>query len=180
MSVGFGFSIGDIVLMSQLAYRLYTGVTSGRKSASADLKELGDALFGLHCALNHLRQTAEVIDSRASSARLEGDAVQMRRNLDSMIDSCASTLNDLDNATKIYRDVEQAGGALDQDEADPSKPSSETVGRRQRVIKRWRQQLKVQWNRVQWEFKGTSIDEYRQKLQAHTAAITIVLNTFIL
>ena len=178
MSVGFGFSIGDIMLMSQLAYRLYTAVTSGRKGASRDLKELGDALFGLHCALNHLRQTAQVIDSRASSARLGPDAKQMRRNLDLMIDSCASTLNDLDDATKIHRDVE-AGETLDQDGPDPWKPSSEAGSRRQRVIKRWRQQLKVQWNRVQWEFKGTSIDEYRQKLQAHTAAITIVLNTFI-
>lgn len=178
MSVGFGFSIGDIVLMSQLAYRLYAGVTSGRKSASKDLKELGDALFGLHCALDHLRQTVEVINARASSARLGRNAEQMRRNLDLMIDSCASTLNDLDDATKIYRDVE-AGEALEQDEADSSVPISGSGSRRQRVIKRWRQQLRVQWNRVQWEFKGTSIDEYRQKLQAHTAAITIVLSTFI-
>ncbi|KAI7971110.1 hypothetical protein EIK77_007226 [Talaromyces pinophilus] len=103
MSVGFGFSIGDIVLMSQLAYRLYSAIGS-RKSVSKELKHLGDALFDLHCALDHLEKTADDISTRAFSGSDGNESV--KRSLHSMIDSCASTLNELDEATKKYRDID--------------------------------------------------------------------------
>jgi hypothetical protein len=172
MSVGFGFSIGDIVLMSQLAYRLYSAIGS-RKSVSKELKHLGDALFDLHCALDHLEKTADDISTRAFSGSDGNESV--KRSLHSMIDSCASTLNELDEATKKYRDIDA--------QAEVNKPDSSRSfmdgARRQSTIERWKQQLKVQWNKVHWDFKESSMIEYRQRLLYHTATINMVISSFI-
>lgn len=172
MSVGFGFSIGDIVLMSQLAYRLYSAVEA-RKSVSKELKNLGNALFDLHCALDHLGKTADEISTRALSGSNTNASV--RKSLHSMIDSCASTLNELDEATKKYRDIDA------QAEVDKPDSSGSSVAelRRQSTIERWKQQLKVQWNKVHWDFKESSMIEYRQRLLYHTATINMVMSTFI-
>lgn len=167
MSVGFGFSIGDIVLMSQLAYRLYSAI-GARKSVSKELKHLGDALFDLHCALDHLGKTADEISTKALSGSNGNESV--RRSLHSMIDSCASTLNELDEATKKYRDIDA--------QAEVDNPDS-SASSRQRTIERWKQQLKVQWNKVHWDFKESSVIEYRQRLLYHTATINMVISSFI-
>ena len=63
--MSFGFSIGDIILLSQMAYRLYGAVTSGRRNASRVLEELQDVLFGLKCGLDHLAKVRDDISARA-------------------------------------------------------------------------------------------------------------------
>jgi hypothetical protein len=170
---GFGFSVGDIVLISQLAYRLYSAVTNSGTGRTKDLQELGDALFGLRCALDHLGQTWNDISARASS-RGNSESEKMRRNLNMMIDSCASTLNELDTKTQKYRDIDVEGGIQDQNISGGGTSST-----RQRTLERWRTLLKVQYTRINWDFKRVSLNEYRQKLQAHTSALNIVLCTFI-
>ncbi|OAP62753.1 hypothetical protein AYL99_01980 [Fonsecaea erecta] len=100
-----GFSVGDIILLSQLSYSLYGTLKSGRHNASRDLKELEDVLFGLRCALDHLRNVACDI-SKAASASASSDSYgrEMQQALHQMIHNCSITLEDLHNATKKYRD----------------------------------------------------------------------------
>ncbi len=45
--MSFDFSVGDILLVSQLAYRLYAALSTGRRSAG---KEFENALFSLRAA----------------------------------------------------------------------------------------------------------------------------------
>ena len=61
--MSFGFSVGDVVLVGQLAYRLYNSLKADPRPAT---KELQDALFGLRCALDHLGRQANAISSRLS------------------------------------------------------------------------------------------------------------------
>jgi hypothetical protein len=171
MSVGFGFSIGDIVLMSQVAYRLYTAATTGRDAAGKDLKELSNALFGLHCALDHLGKTTKQISARAFN-RPNSEARDLQTKLNLIIDSCASTLEELDKSTKKYRDISCSTEIDNRVETVAGNP-------RQRTVERWRKELKVQWYRVLWDFKGKSLSEYRERLHSHTAVINVLLNTFI-
>lgn len=70
--VGFGFSIDNIVLMSQLAYRLFTTITAS-KYTSKELKQLINALFDLHCALDHLEKTANKISPMILSGLNKND-----------------------------------------------------------------------------------------------------------
>lgn len=99
--------MGDIFLMSQLAHRLYCVQTSGRKAATKRLNDLEDVPFGLYCALDHLAKTAEGILAGTSGTG------KVRWKLDLMIDSCASTLNDLDMKTKKYRDIDATADVHD-------------------------------------------------------------------
>lgn len=168
MSVGFGFSIGDIVLMSQLAHRLYTAINAS-ESASKELRNLSNALFDLHCALTHLEKTAESIHDNVLN-RMTGSE-GLWKSLHSMIDSCASTLNELAEATKKHRDTDA--------NLEIEDPSLLDASRYRRTLERWKLQLKAQWNKVQWDFKQCSIEIYQQKIISHTVSVNTVLISFI-
>lgn len=156
-------SQGDIIAVGKISYRLYTAATTGGKDAPKDLHELGNALFSLNCALDHLVQAASDILNKAGSQPSIDDAVATKKKLDQMISSCAATLTDLDEATKKHREV------------DANSQSATSPGMLQRLQKK----AKVQWNKMSWDLLGESLGAYRKKLESHTAAINMVLLTFI-
>jgi hypothetical protein len=165
--MSFGFSVGDIILLSQLSYKLYASITKGRRGAGRDLKELEDVLFGLRCALDHLSKVANNI---LVTTQNTGDnaSVDLREELNAMIDSCGSTLQDLDSMTQKYR--------------DGTKPA-ESDGNDNRPKKMFLAQLKqncsINWMKIRWDMERYSIQYYRDKLRSHADAINIVMNTFL-
>jgi len=165
--MSFGFSVGDIILLSQLAYNLYGTVTSGRRNASRDLKELEDVLFGLRCALDHLRHVANDIATATATSERGSTAIEMRRKLDQMVQNCATTLEELDARTKKYRDGANQGEAED-GEVDVSQAGI-----------RLKRRLASNFIKVRWDMDKQALKEYRDKLQSHTDAINVVLNTFL-
>lgn len=177
--MSFGFSVGDIILVSQLAYELYSTVTTGRRAAGKDLKELEDVLFGLHCALDHLGKTAEDISATALN-RQDAKAIEMRQKLNTMVDSCRATLMELDSVTKPYREVADPGGnGIVDDTTDSPDDGTPTNPNKKRSMARVKQSIRVNWMKIRWDIERTSLSEYRGKLQAHTDAINIVLSTFL-
>ncbi|EFR05200.1 hypothetical protein MGYG_08214 [Nannizzia gypsea CBS 118893] len=165
--MSFGFSVGDIILLGQISYRLYTSLTTGRKAASKDLKELSDVLFSLNCALDRLGKTATDISSRASKQpSVDGETANGK--LGKVISTCAATLAELEEATRKYREAE----ANSQDGGSQTSTSSSS-------LQRFRQRFKSQLNRISWDLNGESISAYRQKLQLHTDSINIILTTFV-
>jgi hypothetical protein len=110
ITMSLGVSIGDIILCTQIAYRIFTSVTKGRKQAPRDIKELEDVLFGLWCALGFLQREHEAVMVRATF-RPDTVAAEMNQYLGYMIKSCQETLEELDNATANYRNVADHPGA---------------------------------------------------------------------
>lgn len=94
-----GISIGDIVLCAKIAHKLFSCVTTGRKEASKDLKELPDVLFSLCYTLHILRKEYETVITR----------VEKNEYLGYMIQSCQATLQELDTATAYYREIIDVG-----------------------------------------------------------------------
>ncbi|OAL33502.1 hypothetical protein AYO20_07188 [Fonsecaea nubica] len=176
--MSFGFSIGDIILLGQLSYKLYDTVTTGRRNASRELQELGDVLFGLNCALDHLRHVAGDI-SKAASTSLSNDSHgrEMQQALDQMVQNCAVTLNDLDSVTKKYRD-----GAMVSENNENNEGVESGAGSGSRRGQKRRQVLKnaiaSNWAKIRWDIDKDSLKAYRDKLQAHINAINLVLSTF--
>ncbi|KAJ5153032.1 uncharacterized protein N7482_009510 [Penicillium canariense] len=168
--MSFGFSIGDIILCSEIAYRLFSSVTDGRKRASRDLKELEDTLFGLYCALNHLQRDHKAILAQAP-AESGDNAGQMHLQLGYMIRACLETLQELDSATAKYREAatESSRPSLGSQLSLTGAPSPQPA----------KTSLKIQWKRVMWDLRGDSFSKYRSKLQSHTDSINLLLNTFI-
>ncbi|KAK2767455.1 hypothetical protein FQN54_003611 [Arachnomyces sp. PD_36] len=165
--MSFGFSVGDIILVSQIAYKLYTSVSKGRHAASKDLKELEDVLFSLRCALDHLGKVAEEILPQAAQNPHDAGALEMREKLNFMINSCADTLGELEKVTQMYRE-----GVL----LSPGNGKSVAErGIRERTVDRF----KVNWLKIRWDRERSSLSEYREKLQSHTDAINMILSVFL-
>ncbi|KAJ5985900.1 hypothetical protein N7522_013096 [Penicillium canescens] len=156
------FSIGDIVLCSQIAYRLLTAATTGRKNAPRDLRELEHTLLALNFSLTQLPKASAVILSR--NTNLDPDAEDIQKHLGLMVRLCRQTLEDLERMTAKYRDIMKVSTSI-QCIDSPGSTSLFT--------------LKVQWRRFMWDLRGESLTRYRQKLETHTAAINLMLNTCI-
>ncbi|CAN9316016.1 unnamed protein product [Alternaria alternata] len=159
--MSFGFSIGDIILLSQLAYNLYASISSGRQAASRDLKELEEVLFSLKCALDHLGEVSNDVLARPGF-RYGGSA--FKEKLDVMVNSCASTVQELDTVTKKYRDVES--------KANKGKTKL-------RTLEDVKKSIQVNWQRVRWDHEKQSLQQYREKLKSHTDAINLMLTSVV-
>lgn len=132
------------------------------------MKELEAVLFGLYCALAHLERELEIILTGASTGA-ERDVVQNQRQLGRMIEPCRRILKELDEATASY-----CGTAHDPPHS-VSSPSNRVFG--MGFSQHLKAQAKVQWRRVQWYLRSDSFAKYRMELQAHTSAISLLLNT---
>ena len=150
-----------IVLLSQLTYDLYSSLSSGRQAASRDLKELEEVLFSLKCALDHLKEASSDVLARPG---FQHGGSGLKEKLDVMIGSCASTLQELDKATKKHRDVEI--------HANKGKT-------RLRTLDDVKRSIHVNWQRVRWDREKLSLQQYREKLKSHTDAINLMLTSII-
>ena len=155
-------SIGDIVLCSQIAYRLLTAATIGRRDAPRDLRELDGVLLAMNCSLSHLHEVAAGISPQ--NMNLIPGIIDVQQNLGLMVRSCRQVLEDLEKSTVKYRDTIQ----------DPtSAESSDHPGTSRRA------KFRSQWRRFMWDLRGESLTRYRQKLETHIAAINLMLSTCI-
>ena len=86
-----------------------------------------------------------------------------------MISSCGATLQELDNATKKYREV-----AID-------KVEGTTAGdaKRKRTFDDVARRFKINWTKVRWDQEKQSLQQYREKLRSHVDAINIILSSII-
>lgn len=166
--LSFGFSLGDIILCAKIARQLYSSLTDGRKNAPCDLKDLQNILLGLYCSLNHLHRASQKIFARAEYI-LNQDVVPLQQQLGFMIYSCLHTLYELEKVTRKYRQA-----AYD----PPPLSSSPYAVAGVSFSTHFREQAKIQWRRFLWDLKGDSFCRYRERLQSHTDAINILLNTF--
>ncbi|CAI7566125.1 unnamed protein product [Penicillium bialowiezense] len=153
-------SVGDIVLCSQIIYRLLEATATGRKNALRDIGELDNVLLTLNLSLDRLCKVTADVTSRDTS--LDPDAAYIKQNLGFMIRSCRQTLENLENSTSKYRDITK-----------PSTPGRDVGSRVRYRLFRW----KSQWRTVMWDFKGESLTSYRKKLETHTTAINVMLST---
>lgn len=165
--MSFGFSAGDIVLIGQLAYQLCSIL---RKDSRAACRELGDTLFGLRCAVDHLGRQAK------ESHRLQDvagqDGTLMRDNLDTLISTCATTLLELQHVVAQYNGRFNAGDKTNQ----ALDGLSAKVKSR---LARLSLNARLNWTKIKWSSGTQTFVDFRVKLQTQTEAINIVLNTFL-
>lgn len=86
-----------------------------------------------------------------------------------MISSCGSTLQELDDVTKKYRDIAIEEGKEDAASIEKRKKTLDDVARR----------IKVNWKKVRWDQEKQSLQQYREKLRSHTEAINLILSSII-
>lgn len=171
--MSFGFSVGDIILISHLSYRLYDTLANDNGPAA---KELGNALFSLRCALDHLgRQAAEI--SLHTRYDEDQNAHRMHKDLDTMISSCAATLTELEKLFAKYANEAQ----VDSSPSFRVQPRAE-LGARDKLqlsLSRLKKTAKISSTKIRWSKDSQIFRDYREKLQSHADAINMVLTTFL-
>ncbi|KAH8800341.1 hypothetical protein F5884DRAFT_549349 [Xylogone sp. PMI_703] len=155
--MSFGIGVGDILLLSKLAYRLAKTVTSDRKNADVEFKEVQNQLFAISNALNQLSNTLKETEYSTSDSL---DAPE-DETLGSMIENCRGTLTQLDATLKKYPVVQLDSKRVRQDDGD---------GRRN-----WARELKSNIKRIKWTTEGANLDKIRQNLAVHINALNLAI-----
>jgi len=167
--MSFGFSAGNIVLIGQLAYQLCSIL---RKDSRAACRELGNTLFGLRCAVDHLGRQAKEIPRLQEVAG--EDATRMRNDLDTLISTCATTLLELEHVVARYK-----GRFNVSEENDQAQHLDGLSANMKSRLARLSQNARLNWTKIKWSSDAQIFVDFRAKLQMQTESINIVLNTFL-
>ncbi|CZR51265.1 uncharacterized protein PAC_01140 [Phialocephala subalpina] len=155
--MSFGISIGDILMLSGLAYSIGKTLTTGRKSAPEEFQEVQNQLFAISNALRLLSATLnkEGPTEVERAIGLEEDEILGR-----MIENCRSTLQYLDKVIKSYPELQ----------SDSKNEHSDENTR-----KGWRRELKENIKKIKWTAEGADLDKLRHNLATHVNALNLAI-----
>jgi len=153
-------SIGDTILLSQIAWNIAKAFTSGRKSAPAEFAEVNDLLFTLSEALkilaedfpenNQATQTGIVTEGQGNGAQAENELLAQ------MVMNCRSTLTHLKSLVGNYMELDKASGQEQQ--------------------KKWKDEAKKNWKKLLWTKEGGDITKLKTTLAAHINGLNLALS----
>lgn len=149
----FAPSIGDVMMLSQLAWKIGCAFTSGRAGAPAEFKEVENELTSLTRSLTLLAETLDKDDSimaRADEKTTEG--------LGKILECCRHTLDSLDSFVDAYQELrkpDESGGL-------PAQRS-------------WKQVLVKNYKKIWWTTEEGDIQALRNMLQVHVNSISLTM-----
>lgn len=147
-------SVGDILLLSQIAWKIGYAFTSGRNGAPAEFQEVENELNGLTNALTLLAEAFDEDDSLIARADQN-----TRDGLEKILDSCKLTLESLASFVARYQEIR--------------KPSEEESGLTQR--RSWKRILTKNYKTISWTGEGGNIQSLRNMLQMHVSSISLTM-----
>lgn len=152
--MSFGIGIGDIVLLSDLAHRLGTTLTSGRKGATAEFQEVQNQLFAIGKALGF---ASAIIEPPRSP---DGDQTVAPEDeiLGRMIENCGVTLKHLDGVLKKYPELRADAVQVDE-----------------KTHHKWTEEFKVNIRKIKFTTEGTGLDKLRSSLGIHVTALNLAI-----
>jgi hypothetical protein len=155
--MSFGIGIGDVLLLSQLAYNLGKTLTTGRKGAPAELQEVQNQLFAISNALKFLWATLEKPGSLNVNLTVASEEDEI---LCQMVENCRHSLEHLDKVLKKYPGLQ---------------PGSEKEDVGANTSRKLRQELKDNIKKIKWTTEGASLDKLRNNLATHINALNLAV-----
>lgn len=152
--MSFGIGIGDIVLLSDLAHRLGTTLTSGRKGAAAEFQEVQNQLFAIGKALSFASATIETPKSPNGDQTVAPEDEILGR----MIENCGVTLKHLDGVIKKYPELR-----------------ADVVQVDEKTHQKWIEEFKVNIRKIRFTTEGTGLDKLRNSLGIHVTALNLAI-----
>jgi hypothetical protein len=157
-------SIGDIILLSQIAYGLARTFSSGRKSAPAEFQEVQNQLYTLGSALGFLAKhpTKRLSDSGVGGKEIveeQKEADEQDDIIERMISNCRGTLSHLELLVDKYMEI------------DPNAKDPAQTG-----LRRWQQDVKRNWKKIRWTTEGGDLDKLRKDLAVHINGLNLALS----
>jgi hypothetical protein len=148
-------NIGDILMLSQLAWRIGCAFTSGRQGAPAEFQEVENELNSLTSALTLL---AETLDEDGSIISRSDE--KTREGVEKILESCRQTLSNLDSFVLQYQEIKKSDGGRDGMVA---------------TQKSWKKILVRNYKTIWWTSEGGNIEALRSMLNMHVNSISIMM-----
>lgn len=162
-------SIGDILLLSKIAYNIALAFTSGRKSAPAEFIEVENQLFALSTALHVLTEQVEKgglpLQDDEKGAEDDGESLAPGA-LRAMITNCRRTLEGMQKVVDKYCNVKDSFAETENDKSGVKLPK-----------RKWSKKLRDNWSKVVWTTEGGTLSTLREQLVVHTTSINLVIGT---
>ena len=155
MSLPSPLSVGDIILLGQIAYKVGRALSSGTKSAPAEFAEVQTLLFSLKESFDLLARTIINREDEDGHERQNADELEGLPELSNILGHCREVLCYLESFVDKY-------SVLD--------PNVKAPGARSRKL-----DLRKSWKKVAWTREGGDIDKLKQTLIAHTNALHIAI-----
>lgn len=162
--MAFQISIGDVVLMTQIAWRLAQTFTKGRKSAPAEFCEVENQLYSLSAALEALRSARERgdidirVDNSVSMPLRSEDQAHGQNIVDNILRNCLQTLKHLENIVQKYSIILHPTPTL----------STSRLGT-------WNQHLIKNWRKIEWTTEKGDLDALRSQIMIHANSLNLLL-----
>ncbi|KAK5133177.1 hypothetical protein LTR08_008113 [Meristemomyces frigidus] len=146
-------SVGDVIMLSQTAWKIGRAFTQGRKSAPSEFSEVENEANGLSDALKLVAETLFTNDSLLSRAEPE-----TRAAISTILESARKTLDDLESFVERYQVINKKG-----------------VNGGFVVEKTWSEVVMANYKTFKWTTEGGNITDLRNMLQMHTNTINLVM-----
>ncbi|KAK5125496.1 hypothetical protein LTR85_000607 [Meristemomyces frigidus] len=146
-------SVGDILMLSQTAWKIGRAFRHGKKSAPSEFGEVEREANGLSEALKLVAETLQTDGSILSQADLE-----TRVAVNTILESAHKTLDDLESFVERYQVIkkqEMNGGFT--------------------VERSWSEAVMANYKTFKWTTEGGDLTELRNMLQMHTNTISLVM-----
>jgi hypothetical protein len=148
-------NVGDILMLSQLAWKIGCAFTSGKNSAPVQFIQVENELHSLTSALTLL---AETLDEDGSI--MDRSDQKTREGAVKILESCRQTLSNLDSFVTQYQEIKRSDG-------DGDGPVA--------TQKSWKKILIRNYKTIWWTAEGGNIDNLRNMLNMHVNSISIMM-----
>ncbi|KAI9806341.1 MAG: hypothetical protein M1825_006456 [Sarcosagium campestre] len=147
-------NIGDVLMLSQMAWKIGSAFTAGRKGAPHEFEEVENELRSLTNSLVLLAETLEETDSILAAADQKTQTGVKR-----VFDCCKQTILELESFVNRYQDIKS--------------PAPDDGHRAERS---WKQVLVRNYKTLWWTTEGGNIQSVRNMLHMHVSAIAMTMD----
>ncbi|KAI3339632.1 hypothetical protein F4824DRAFT_50337 [Ustulina deusta] len=157
--MAFSISIGDAILLAQIAGRLAKTFTKGRASAPAEFQEVENELYSLSAALTAAENEQESVRPTADQEVCENNRhIANQQIFEQILRNCKHTLAHLEEIVKKYMIVSE--------QTDIQKPK----------LERWSHAIVKNWRKVEWTTEKGDLNTLRSQIMLHTNSLNLLIN----
>lgn len=146
-------SIGDVLMLSQLAWRIGRAFTSGRAGAPTEFQEVESELRSLTKSLTLLAEALDHDDSVISRAD-----EKTKEGLEKILECCRQTLETLDSFVSQYQEIKRPDGGINA-----------------ATQRSWKRLLIRNYKTICWTGEGGTIQALRNMLHMHVNSISLTM-----
>lgn len=147
-------NVGDILMLSQVAWKAGRAFTAGRKHAPTGFQDVEVDISGLAQALKSL---AEILHAETGAGLISSSDQETQHGIAIVLSSCQRTVHDLDSLIDRYQVIKQhrtAGGFT--------------------IERSWSDLVLAQYDTVIWTTEGGNLHDLSNLLQMHTKSIQLL------